>query len=97
MEPTERVLVEGLTVDELVNLPSADLDRLLLSKPEIVFSFGTADVLAGVRVSGTKLVVVIGHIDGGLDPIPWTVGLRRLPLQEHSLEHGRANVADGRV
>jgi transposase len=33
----------------------------------------------------------------GLDPIPWTVGLRRLPLQERPLEHRRANIADGRV
>jgi hypothetical protein len=60
-----RILVEGLSPDDILGMPDADLDELLLRKERIVFSVGTAEILASFRIRESTLTAEIGHIDGG--------------------------------
>lgn len=62
---TFEIVVEGMTARELLALPAADLDALLLRPQRIVFALGTADVLGSFRVRTQSLAVELGHIDGG--------------------------------
>jgi hypothetical protein len=60
-----KVLVEGMSPDDLLAMPGSDLDALLLDRERIVFSVGSAEVLGAFRVDGAALVVELGHVDGG--------------------------------
>jgi hypothetical protein len=59
------ILIEGMSAQELLSLPTAELDALLLGPERIVFSVGTAEVLGSFRVQKHSLTVELGHIDGG--------------------------------
>jgi hypothetical protein len=64
---SSEILVEGMSARELLELPTVELDALLLRAERIVFSVGTAEVLASFRVRERSLTVELGHIDGGGD------------------------------
>jgi hypothetical protein len=59
------VLIEGVSVRQLLELPDAELDELLLTKDPIVFAVGSARILGRARPEPPRLVVELGHIDGG--------------------------------
>jgi hypothetical protein len=59
------VLIEGVSARQLFELPDAELDVLLLTKEPIVFALGSARVLGRARLEARRLVVELGHIDGG--------------------------------
>lgn len=78
------ILVEGIPARELLALPGAELDALLLGRERIVFSVGTATVLGAFRVREESLTVELGHIDGGGEGV-----LRALRLMAHRYAHDR--------
>jgi len=59
------VRIEGLTVDELLALPSDQLDDLVFAGRPIVFRAGSAEVLAEFRRVDGTLSLDLAHIDGG--------------------------------
>ncbi len=59
------MLIEGLTAQQLLELPDSELDALLLTENPIVFAIGSARVLGRARLEPTRLVVELAHIDGG--------------------------------
>jgi hypothetical protein len=59
------VLIEGYTVDEILQLPNQELEELVLRDEPLVFKAGSANVLGKFRVSGQALVLELAHIDGG--------------------------------
>ena len=59
------VLIEGVSARQLLELPDAELDGLLLTKDPIVFAVGSARILGRARLEPPRLVVELGHIDGG--------------------------------
>ena len=61
------IKIEGLTADELLALPEADLDALVIADRLVVVRIGTAQVLAECRRNGDALIVDLAHIDGGGD------------------------------
>ncbi len=72
-----KVLIEGISVDELSAWPIEQLRQLLSLGRPIVFSAGTATVLAEVRREEETLVVELAHIDGGGEgvlPTLWRFG-----------------------
>ena len=59
------VRIEGYTPDELLSLPSDELDQLAFAGRPIVVRVGTAEVLVECRRRATTLVVDLAHVDGG--------------------------------
>ncbi len=59
------VLVEGVSARQLLELSDAELDALLLTTDPIVFAVGSARILGRARLEPSRLVVELGHIDGG--------------------------------
>lgn len=60
------ITFNGLTSEEILALPDEVLERSVMSGEELVFEAGSADVLLGrFWISGSTLVLELGHIDGG--------------------------------
>lgn len=57
--------IEGLSLEALKALPTADLEALLAFGRPITFRIGTATVLAEFNKSDGVLLVNLAHIDGG--------------------------------
>ena len=56
---------EGLTPDQFLALPREEVQALILCGEPLVFRAGSADVLGRFWVAGDRLVLELGHIDGG--------------------------------
>ena len=75
------ILIEGYTVDEILQLPNEQLEEIVLRDEPIVFKAGSATILGKFRVSDEALVLELAHIDGGgkapcqLCPL-WLIGTR---------------------
>ena len=67
------ITLEGLSADELLALPPAGLDALVLTGGPVVFRLGSATLLAEVRVDGQ----VLGVMDefSPISPEEWARGL----------------------
>ena len=59
------VIIEGLTPDELLAVPGADFEALVLTSEPLAFRAGTAEVLGQFEVRENRLMVELAHIDGG--------------------------------
>lgn len=59
------VLIEGLSVDEILALPSEELQVLVLRDEPIVFRTGSAELLGRFLVIDDTLILELGHIEGG--------------------------------
>lgn len=64
MEPAP-LLFEGLTGDEVLDLPDEQLRELLLTGEALVLRVGTAEVLGQFRVKGDALILELAGIEGG--------------------------------
>jgi hypothetical protein len=75
-----KVLIEGQTPDELLELPEGELDALVLTGKPVAFRAGTAEILGQFEVVDGRLVVELAHIDGGGEGVLPTLRLvaRRL-------------------
>jgi hypothetical protein len=61
---SQPISIEGLTPEEILQLPDEDL-RALIAVGPMVFKVGTADVLGQVRFRNDTLMIELAHIDGG--------------------------------
>jgi len=59
------VRIEGMSVEEILALPEAELDVLVFTGTPLVFKAGTAEVLGRFEVDGQRLVAELAHVDGG--------------------------------
>jgi len=60
-----QVLLEGYTVDEVLNLPLDELQAIVLRDEPLVFKAGSANMLGKFKVQGDTLLMELAHIDGG--------------------------------
>jgi hypothetical protein len=65
--PSERtlLLIEGYTPDEILALPNAELQAIVLSDEPLVFRAGSANLLGRFRVERQTLIMELAHVDGG--------------------------------
>ncbi|CCD92879.1 conserved hypothetical protein [Bradyrhizobium sp. ORS 375] len=61
---SKRILIEGLTPDEILTLPDEHIAALIAVGP-VVFSAGSAEILAQIRLRSGALIVELAQIDGG--------------------------------
>ncbi|WP_315787495.1 MULTISPECIES: hypothetical protein [unclassified Bradyrhizobium] len=61
---SKRILIEGLTPDEILALPDEHIAALIAVGP-VVFSAGSAEILAQIRLRPGALIVELAQIDGG--------------------------------
>ncbi|SFQ63349.1 hypothetical protein SAMN05216567_12312 [Variovorax sp. OK605] len=59
------ILLEGYTVDEVLQLPNEEFQALVLRDEPLVFKAGSADMLGRFKVDGDALVMELAHVDGG--------------------------------
>lgn len=60
-----QVLLEGYTVDEVLDLPTDELQAMVLRDEPLVFKAGSANMLGKFKVQGDTLLMELAHIDGG--------------------------------
>ena len=59
------ILIEGYTVDEILQLPNDELQAIVLRDEPLVFKAGSANLLGRFKVDGSSLIMELAHIDGG--------------------------------
>jgi hypothetical protein len=59
------LLIEGFTQDEILALPNAELQAIVLSDEPLVFKAGTANLLGRFRIQDRSLIMELAHVDGG--------------------------------
>lgn len=60
------ILIEGYSADEILALPNAELQAIVLRDEPLVFKAGSANLLGRFLVdSASTLVLELAHIDGG--------------------------------
>jgi hypothetical protein len=102
------ILIEGVSGRQLLELPDAELDGLFLTKDPIVFAVGSARVLGRARLEPPRLVVELGHIDGGgegvLRVLSWLArayarrrGMNHVEWLVHAVSCARPNLKLRRV
>ncbi len=64
-QPRHEVLFEGLRDEEILNLPSEEIDQLVLLGEPIVFRIGSAVILGSFRINSDQLVIELAQIEGG--------------------------------
>lgn len=60
-----QILLEGHTVDEILQLPNEELQGIVLRDEPLVFKAGSANMLGRFKVDGDVLVMELAHVDGG--------------------------------
>jgi hypothetical protein len=63
--PNRDVLFEGLTGQEILNLPQEEVERLILLGEPLVFRAGSAVLLGSFRIVRDRLVIELAQIEGG--------------------------------
>ncbi len=63
--PRREVLFEGLSEQQILNLPQEELDKLILLGEPLVFRAGSAVLLGSFKVAGDRLVIELAQIEGG--------------------------------
>jgi hypothetical protein len=76
--PTRQILFDGLTPDEILELPDDHIAAIVEVGP-IVFRVGSADILGTFRLAPDRLIVELAQIDGGGEgalPALWSLAER---------------------
>ncbi|EJL85114.1 hypothetical protein PMI15_01908 [Polaromonas sp. CF318] len=60
-----QILLEGYTVDEVLDLPTEELQAIVLRDEALVFKAGSANMLGKFKIQGDALLMELAHIDGG--------------------------------
>lgn len=103
MDERRAITIEGLTPDQILDLPREQLDALVLCGEPLVFRVGTAEVLGQFWVEDNTLVLELGHIDGGGEGVLPTLaalaqryarreGLTTLDWRVHAVNCSRPNL-----
>ncbi len=61
----KQIEIEGLSPDEILNLPDEEIESIVFVGKPIVFRAGSAEILGEFKVKDKKLVVELAQIDGG--------------------------------
>jgi hypothetical protein len=56
---------EGLTEEEILNLPKHEIEGLILLGKPLVFRAGTATILGSFRLNSHRLMIELAQIEGG--------------------------------
>jgi hypothetical protein len=59
------VLFEGLSEQQILNLPQEELEKLILVGEPLVFRVGSAVVLGSFHTQANRLVIELAQIEGG--------------------------------
>jgi hypothetical protein len=59
------IRIDGLTPDEILSLPSEELDELVFVGRPLVFRVGSAEILGEFQIVAETLILDLAHIDGG--------------------------------
>ena len=59
------VLFEGLSEQEILNLPQEELDKLIFLGEPLVFRTGSALLLGSFKIARDRLVIELAQIEGG--------------------------------
>lgn len=80
--------VEGLSVAELLDLPSQEFDALIMTEEPVAFRAGSAVVLGKFGRVDDRLTLELGHIDGGGEGVlPMIATLAQAYSHRHDLSH----------
>lgn len=60
-----KVLFEGFTDDELLELPAGTIEELIVIGEPLIFRAGSATILGSFRVCEDRLIIELAQIDGG--------------------------------
>lgn len=63
--PAREVLSEGMTGDQILELPKESVQQLVLLNEPIVFRVGSATILGRFNIAGQHLVMELAQIEGG--------------------------------
>ena len=63
--PGREVLFEGLSEEEILNLPQEELQNLILLGEPLVFRAGSAVLLGSFKIVRDRLVIELAQIEGG--------------------------------
>ena len=63
--PRREVLFEGLSEQEILNLPQEELEALILLGEPLVFRAGSAVLLGSFKIASDRLVIELAQIEGG--------------------------------
>jgi hypothetical protein len=63
-QPRE-VLIEGLRVEEILDLPKETIEQLVFIGESIVFRAGSAVILGSFKIQPNRLVIELAQIEGG--------------------------------
>jgi len=63
--PRREVLFEGLSEQQILNLPQEELVKLILVGEPLVFRAGSAVLLGSFKIAGDRLVIELAQIEGG--------------------------------
>lgn len=59
------IKIEGLSPQDILQLPDEDLDELILTDEPVAFRAGSAEVLGQFAINDDRLILELAHIDGG--------------------------------
>lgn len=80
--------IEGVSVTELLALPSEEFDALVMTDSPVSFCAGTAEILGKFGRVDDRLILELGHIDGGGEGVlPMIASLAQTYSHRHSLSH----------
>ena len=65
--------IEGYTPEELLALPADAIRSFVFTDEPLTFRIGTAEVLGAFRVTDSRLVVELAHVDGGGEGVLVTI------------------------
>lgn len=86
LSPRREVLIEGLRVDEILDLPKETIEQLVFIGEPIVFRAGSAVVLGSFKIRPNRLVIELAQIDGGGEGVlPSLASLARRYAKLHGI------------
>jgi hypothetical protein len=63
--PSNPIMFEGLTADEIMELPQSELDGLVFCNQPLVVKIGSSEILGQFSLQTGRMIIELGHIDGG--------------------------------
>ncbi len=67
------IKVEGFTPEEVLGLPADAIRSFVFTDEPLTFRVGTAEILGAFRITGSRLVVELAHVDGGGEGVLVTI------------------------
>jgi hypothetical protein len=65
MTEARPILIEGYTPDEILSLPDEQIEAFVFAGAPMIFTAGSAEILAEFRLCPDRLVIELAQIEGG--------------------------------